>query len=1145
MFRSMPPGLAFLILCAPLALTACGNDRSPTGPGAETFAALAVTPLGILDPGQPVDLQVEAVGSRGTRPFPVDGQVALTVDRGTVAPAALTLAAGTGRQVISLSATDSTVVLTASLEMVTGTASLHLSPFAILDGDPAAPVAGAIPDLPFTPRPGDYRTDHPELGGAGISYNTLLVAFTVGTTVGQANAILTPLQPEIVGGFPGVPGSVPGILVLRVPSLDHATMTAMLDRLVADPHVQVAIPDGLDAADRQPPNGVGIDNTWVWETQPAGGNWGLEISRVPALWNLNPVVEKAGTGNVELGEVDMGPFPHTDLSLVRLNPGFEGNHGTHVAGIMKATFDNGIGMEGVCPYGVLSAAAETTFSAAWQLSAVQMILDTAPGTDVINISLGKNWKQIGVNPGGSAKWQDQVRSEGTLAGFLLGTQSALGREPILCVAAGNESNSAAIGLVEAQWGGMWTYAGLVLNRSQILVVENVQLDANDPKGASRRSSSNIHGFISAPGTAILSTWSGNGYQAIGGTSMASPFVAGVVAYLRALNPSLTVAEIRNTISLTSIPAGAGATGAAASNRIDAYAAALEIDGLRNSDTVVRRLLDIDDGTVDGDRRVAFDSSTDYMEEDADGDGGVGDGTVDMSDFRRWRDWYLITQGTPGLTLDGSQGHPKTDVNMNGFQDLPEDENVWPRGDFNGDGHLSLTDAIEVPGYFAGAKKTDLEMLQAFFDDPDVQPADLPDLIESGDIHVDLKNFIGRLGAVTAHVQVLDGITEAPITERALTASPEPAVLTVATGLSLYLVRVEGLDGSGTTVCTFEDTFSLAPGEDVYLAPDCSNVIVEITLAEFLEPGTPSPLLVRAGLKNGTVTYGPGLQVALTATGATLGASGGSTDADGYFQTEITLADGAEQTTVFATVTDPATGSHATRSASARKKPDFAGVLFRKGRLYVSGGASTPAVSDQPDPIIGQDVLHYGETQSGRIEWTCPDAPTFQVRADFSTRMDYDMLTDASTGYVGGFDLTSTMSASGEILDNGAGCGGVTRNFSTGDHFMEIVLEVLNEPVTLTMTFDVQVGGTTAYTGAGLDQADTVDMGGASPVLGFQNSVMNPMPQVQTRTADLEPGKFYRITIQGSARGGIQNVSDSYASQNTTHVTLVLEKAVAP
>jgi subtilisin len=50
--------------------------------------------------------------------------------------------------------------------------------------------------------------------------------------------------------------------------------------------------------------------------------------------------------------------------------------------------------------------------------------------------------------------------------------------------------------------------------------------------------------ISAPGTAIFSTWSNGGYATISGTSMASPHVAGLAAKIWAENPSYTNVQLR-------------------------------------------------------------------------------------------------------------------------------------------------------------------------------------------------------------------------------------------------------------------------------------------------------------------------------------------------------------------------------------------------------------------------------------------------------------------------------------------------------------------------------------------------------------------------------------------------------------------------
>jgi hypothetical protein len=197
--------------------------------------------------------------------------------------------------------------------------------------------------------------------------------------------------------------------------------------------------------------------------------------------------------------------------------------------------------------------------------------------------------------------------------------------------------------------------------------------------------------------------------------------------------------------------------------MDAWAAVMEIDRVQGGDRVLKMMLDIDDGTVDGNQRVDYDDAPDfgdYEDEDVDEDGGLGDGgpgfgKVDMSDFRVWRDWYLQIRKSGEEKLDGSDDHPKRDVNDNGVIADADGEAVYPRGDFNGDGILSLGDSVFVGGA-VNDSVSDLDVFKVVFDDPDYDKDDLDTLVHSVDIRVDASTVFDLMGATSVQVWILDG-----------------------------------------------------------------------------------------------------------------------------------------------------------------------------------------------------------------------------------------------------------------------------------------------------------------------------------------------------------------------------------------------------
>lgn len=353
-----------------------------------------------------------------------------------------------------------------------------------------------------------------------------------------------------------------------------------------------------------------------------------------------------------------------------------------------------------------------------------------PQVRAIDISLGYNWKQRNVTIATNTSSQSLARNQGQSFYDVLAATAASGRPiPVVVAATGNDGyNSAA----ETQYSSPYMSAAVIHGAAPIIAVEAVGLSGSS---VARATFSNVGGHVSAPGVAIMSTVPGNAYGLSTGTSMAAPHVTGLVSFLYSLDPLLPQPDMISNPIRDLLLANTRAVGGSGAPMIDGFASALDVDRVRGGDRVLRGLLDVDDGTADGNKRT--DDGADLVDDDVDGDGGRGDGRIDMSDFRRWRDWLLQAENVAGLQLDGSPDHPKKDLNGDSLVQTPALENVYPRGDFNGDGMISRADAAPVRGVIGGQQVTDLAVLQQLFSDPEYASTALPGLIDSGDIEVDV------------------------------------------------------------------------------------------------------------------------------------------------------------------------------------------------------------------------------------------------------------------------------------------------------------------------------------------------------------------------------------------------------------------------
>ena len=790
--------IAILAACC---ILGCSDD--PTAPEKETLSHFEISIPAAARAGEEFQLAVTAVGSRGTSPFAdFGGAVQLAVSGGEIAPAVVTLAAGMVEAPAAVTGTAGSCAITASAGGKSGLAYLTVL-LDSLPGDPEALASTAIPDIRYRADYRDFSDDHPALGGMYLSFNNLVVVFVPGTTVGEANNALSLVSAGIAGGITGSAGTYEGVLALRLATSTHAGMESALSALRAHPRVARAVQDALLALDFTPRPNAGTPADWIWNNPPAGANWNLERIRAPQMWNLNAA---AGKRNrlVPTLVFDMGfAVAHTDLAFTALNTFSDpGDHGLHVAGIIGAKVDNGFGIDGVNPFASLRlyeytlpgapAGAGMPEAHDWRASIQDAIIWNLrdlivnhPGLRVVNVSLGYNWSARGIDTQIDADAQLLADTQGGVFADLVRHLAFSDLFPLIVASAGNDSRGAAgIGDQYAVYSSPICNAALAHGAPAIVIVEAVENAPGAGQGeAARCAFSNLGGHVSAPGRDIWSlSRSAPSYRTASGTSMAAPHVAGLAGFLLAIYPSLTHQDLKELIisNAKSIPTGA--------SRIDAWASALDIDRIRGGNDVLTMLCDIDDGTEDGNLRIFLRDKTLFNGEDADGDGGRGDGVVDMSDFRRWRDWLHQALESEGLALDGGAGHVKRDLNGDRRIEGAALENVYPLGDFNGDGRLSAIAKSHVPGAL-GREATDLEVLQAVFSDPHYDAADLDDLLESADITFDLRSFFRYSNDTAVWVEISDAISGSSVDLRLCSLPDSVQVFTLPVSAAGYRCRM--------------------------------------------------------------------------------------------------------------------------------------------------------------------------------------------------------------------------------------------------------------------------------------------------------------------------------------------------------------------
>ena len=256
----------------------------------------------------------------------------------------------------------------------------------------------------------------------------------------------------------------------------------------------------------------------------SGNQWAVDKMKLNDIHQLLNTKSNARNNYTLIAILDTGiEASHEDLkeNYISTNRAYDRDvrgHGTHCAGIAAAVTGNNIGIASLLPsqsnIKVTSIKVLSNFGIGAQHQIIAGIIEAADkGADVISMSLG----------GPSTPDKEKA--------YLEAVKYANAQGAIVVVSAGN-SNMDAAKYSPANTPGVITVAAVNNNLKKASfsnIIKNVKMG------------------IAAPGQDIYSTFKGNSYAFQSGTSMASPFVAGLLGLMRSIDPDITTQEAYNIL----------------------------------------------------------------------------------------------------------------------------------------------------------------------------------------------------------------------------------------------------------------------------------------------------------------------------------------------------------------------------------------------------------------------------------------------------------------------------------------------------------------------------------------------------------------------------------------------------------------------
>ena len=415
--------------------------------------------------------------------------------------------------------------------------------------------------------------------GAGVSFvgKEVLVTFKDGVTSDEATSVIDSTD-EVVSKevtSQELDGALP-VATVRV--ADTASVADAVSALEGDPNVESAQPNYIYY-----PMGDGYTSQTLAETVAAAS--GTELSaqsttiddpQASSQWQLAfvgcydawstvkcaPSAAVAGS-TVSVAVIDTGVlYSHEDLnanivatynavtdSSSSADANDSSGHGTHVAGLVSAVTDNGVGVSGVSYnaglFVIKASSTGTSFTTSTLVASYNHLLGDA--TEDVNGdgntgTVAEEYDVRAINMSVGGYWSSTLNDHGLCTAI----DKAFAAGIVTVCAAGNGDSKTQVPYPE--FPGDYATCVSVMNLTSANILSST---------SNYNQSGSTAKDICAPGAGLFSTWYTNtsSYYSDSGTSMASPVVAGVVALEFADNPDLTAGQAVDVLYATATDLG--------------------------------------------------------------------------------------------------------------------------------------------------------------------------------------------------------------------------------------------------------------------------------------------------------------------------------------------------------------------------------------------------------------------------------------------------------------------------------------------------------------------------------------------------------------------------------------------------------------